>query len=80
MVGFFSFFSSETLKIEMVQQNEEENKFAVIQRCRFVHYVSPEIVSIKISESGRKYLAVGRKNGSIQLFNTRGNIFFHEKV
>jgi U3 small nucleolar RNA-associated protein 4 len=48
-----------------------------VHRCRFVHYLSPAITHIKRS---KKFLAVSRQNGTIQLWSPRGATWFHERT
>ncbi|KAI8898761.1 WD40-repeat-containing domain protein [Globomyces pollinis-pini] len=53
---------------------------AAVHRCRFVHYLSPSVVSIAMSTGPEKILAVGRANGTIQLWNPKGKTWFHERT
>ncbi|KAJ2006425.1 U3 small nucleolar RNA-associated protein [Coemansia thaxteri] len=52
-----------------------------VHRCRFVDYVPQSINAIKFapSTSAYPYVAVGRANGDIELWRTKGNLV-HEKT
>ncbi|KAJ3252444.1 U3 small nucleolar RNA-associated protein [Boothiomyces macroporosus] len=71
--------SFDSPKEKIVEQpiEKRQKEATVVHRCRFIHYLSAPIVSMSLSN---EYLAVGRQNGTIQLWNPRGNIWFHEKT